>query len=81
MVVHSFRSPWIAGTYVVAMTVLGLHLLHGAASAFQTFGVRHESYDAPIKGIGLAIVGVLVLGNAAIAIFIYLGRVTLPGGA
>jgi succinate dehydrogenase / fumarate reductase cytochrome b subunit len=81
MVVHSFRNPWIAGSYVASMLFLGLHLLHGAASAFQTFGVRHESYDALVKGIALAIVAVLVLGNVAIATLIYVGRVTLPGGA
>jgi len=79
MVVQSFRSPLIAGTYVIAMLLLGLHLLHGAASAFQTFGVRHESYDAFIRGACYAVTGVLALGNAAIALLIVLGRVSPPG--
>jgi succinate dehydrogenase / fumarate reductase cytochrome b subunit len=79
MVVQSFRSPWISVTYIVAMSILGLHLLHGAASAFQTFGVRHESYDALIKGISLTVVAVLALGNVAIALMILFGRVSLSG--
>lgn len=79
MVVQSFRNPWIAGIYVVAMVILGLHLLHGAASAFQTIGVRHESYDGLVKGFSLAVVAVLALGNAAIALLIFLGRVTPAG--
>lgn len=79
MVVQSFRNPLISGTYLVAMLVLGLHLLHGAASAFQTFGVRHESYDAFIKGACLVVTGLLALGNAAIALLILLGRVSSPG--
>jgi succinate dehydrogenase / fumarate reductase cytochrome b subunit len=79
MVVQSFMNPWISSTYVVAMLVLGLHLLHGAASAFQTFGVRHESYNALIRGFSLAVVGVLALGNAAIALLIFIGRVSPSG--
>lgn len=81
MVVQSFRNPWIAGTYVMAMVVLGLHLLHGAASAFQTFGVRHESYDGLIRGVSLAVVAALALGNAAIALLVFLGRVSPAGTA
>jgi succinate dehydrogenase / fumarate reductase cytochrome b subunit len=80
MVVQSFRNPLISGTYLVAMLVLGLHLLHGAASAFQSFGVRHESYDALIKGACLALTALLALGNAAIALLVLLGRVSPPGG-
>lgn len=80
MVVESFRNPWISGTYVVAMLVLGLHLLHGATSAFQTFGVHHESYLTLVRGIGLAIVALLVLGNVAIAILTLAGRVGVVGG-
>ena len=79
MVVQSFRNPLIAGTYTVAMLVLGLHLLHGAASAFQTFGVRHESYNALIKGMCFAVTALLALGNAAIALLVLVGRVNPPG--
>lgn len=79
MVVQSFRNPWIAASYVVAMLILGLHLLHGAASAFQTYGVRHESYDTLIKAVSLTVVAVLALGNAAIALLIFLGRLSPTG--
>ena len=81
MVVQSFQNPWIAGGYTVAMLVLGLHLLHGASSAFQTFGARHESYDGLIKAFSLAVVAVLALGNAAIALLVFLGRVSPAGAA
>ena len=81
MVVQSFRNPWISFSYVAAMLILGLHLIHGAASAFQTFGVRHESYDGLIRGFSLAVVALLALGNAAIALLIFLGRVSPPGGS
>jgi len=80
MIVQSFRNPWICGSYVVAMGLLGLHLLHGAVSAFQTFGVHHDSYSALIRGTCLALVAALVLGNCSIPILIYLGRLTPAGG-
>jgi succinate dehydrogenase / fumarate reductase cytochrome b subunit len=80
MIVLSFRNPWISASYVVALGLLGLHLLHGAASAFQTFGVQHDSYSALIRGTCLALVAALVLGNCSIPILVYLGRVTLAGG-
>ena len=79
MVVQSFRNPWISMTYVAAMLVLALHLLHGAASAFQTLGVRHENYDRLIRAFCLTIVAVLALGNAAIALLVFLGRVSPSG--
>jgi succinate dehydrogenase / fumarate reductase cytochrome b subunit len=39
LVVRSFKNPWIALGYIIAMVPLGLHLSHGFASAFQTLGV------------------------------------------
>jgi succinate dehydrogenase cytochrome b subunit len=39
LVVRSFKNPWIALMYIVAMVPLGFHLSHGFSSAFQTLGV------------------------------------------
>ena len=72
MVVLGFKDPWISGTYIAAMLLLGLHLMHGAGSLFQTFGVNHESYD---KLIGIACVGVvarIVIGNCSIPVVMLL---------
>ncbi|HEX6942916.1 MAG TPA: succinate dehydrogenase cytochrome b subunit [Gemmatimonadaceae bacterium] len=74
-VVQTFRNPWIAVSYVVAMVLLGFHLWHGTTSAFQTLGVRHESYETLIRIISAALVAALVLGNSSIPILIYAGRV------
>lgn len=74
-VVQTFRNPWIAGSYVVAMVLLGFHLWHGATSAFQTFGIRHESYETLLRVTAALLVAALVLGNSSIPILIYLGRV------
>ncbi len=74
-VVQTFQNPWIAGTYVVSMVLLGFHLWHGTTSAFQTLGVRHESYETLIRIISAALVAALVLGSSSIPILIYAGRV------
>lgn len=79
--VRSFQNPWIAWSYVLAMVLLGLHLWHGTTSAFQTFGMRHESYDTFIRVSCALIVAVLVIGNSAIPILITAGVVApVPGG-
>lgn len=38
--------------YVVMMGVLGFHLAHGFASAFQTLGLNHAKYSPLIKKVG-----------------------------
>jgi succinate dehydrogenase / fumarate reductase cytochrome b subunit len=38
MLIFGFRQPAVAGAYVVAMVVLGVHLWHATASFFQTMG-------------------------------------------
>jgi succinate dehydrogenase / fumarate reductase cytochrome b subunit len=79
-IVRSFQNPWISGSYVVSMVLLGFHLWHGMESAFQTFGVHHESYETLIRVTCLLLVGALVLGNCSIPILIYAGKVALGGG-
>lgn len=74
-VVQTFRNPWIAGSYVVAMVLLGFHLWHGTMSALQTLGARHESYETFIRVVAAALVAALVIGNSSIPILIYAGRV------
>lgn len=77
MVVASFRNPWIVGSYVVAMGLLGAHLIHGAKSMFQTLGINHESYNGLIRIGTTALVAGLILGNVAIPLLV-MSRVVSP---
>ena len=74
-VVRSFQNPWIAWSYVGAMLLLGLHLVHGIASAFQTMGAHHESYKTLIWTFSLALLAALVIGNSAIPLLVLSGRI------
>lgn len=73
MVVDGFLNPWISGTYIAAMLLLGLHLTHGAGSLFQTFGVSHESYDKLISIACASVVALIVIGNCSIPLVVLLG--------
>ena len=39
--VEVFSSPFWVGAYVVCMVLVGFHLRHGIASAFQSLGADH----------------------------------------
>lgn len=68
----SFSEWWISVFYVLSMFVLGLHLLHGFQSAFQTLGVNHPRYTPLIKGIGLLYSIIVPLLFAIIPLFVLL---------
>jgi succinate dehydrogenase / fumarate reductase, cytochrome b subunit len=68
---HKFVDPIRVGIYVLSFVFLGLHLLHGFQSAFQSVGFNHNKYTPMIKkaaniyGIGVP------LGFVIIAVFHY----------
>jgi succinate dehydrogenase / fumarate reductase cytochrome b subunit len=80
MVVRSFGNPWISASYVVAMVLLGFHLIHGAKSLFQTVGINHESYNRLIAVACAVLVAIIVVGNCSIPILVLAGAIRPPGG-
>jgi len=57
--------------YVLAMAVLGFHLSHGFASAFQSLGLNNPKYNGFIKMLGLGFSIVVPVLFAIIPIYIY----------
>lgn len=53
VVAAAFQEPLYVVFYVVAMAVLGFHLLHGFQSAFQSLGLNHPRYTPIIKNVGV----------------------------
>lgn len=47
-----FAQWWVVVIYVLGVTSLCWHLLHGFQSAFQTFGLNNKRYTPLIKNIG-----------------------------
>jgi succinate dehydrogenase / fumarate reductase cytochrome b subunit len=75
MVVSGFRNPWISISYLVAMIFLWLHLWHGGSSWFQSLGINHPRYNGILQGVGPVIATILLIGNSAIVLSVWLGLV------
>jgi succinate dehydrogenase / fumarate reductase, cytochrome b subunit len=55
--------------YLAGVIVLGIHLWHGFASAFQSLGITHPRYAGLIKWVGVVFAVVIGLGFASFVIF------------
>jgi succinate dehydrogenase / fumarate reductase cytochrome b subunit len=71
----AFHNPWYAGFYVICMVLLGLHLHHGFASAFQTLGLRHPNYYGAVKFVGVFLSVVICGGFASMPIYFFLNYI------
>ncbi len=58
--------------YLLGVTSLCWHLLHGFQSAFQTFGINHKRYTPIIKGAGVVYSLIICLLFASMPIAFYL---------
>lgn len=72
--VIGFSNPAVVGVYVVCMAMLGMHLIHGVKSLFQTLGVS-TIRGKGVRGFAVATVGLLVAGNVFLPVTVLLGLV------
>ncbi len=73
MVVRSFQQVGIAGIYVLSLAALGLHLVHGIQSSFQTWGLTSYGTLSAIEKAGTSASIVLFLWYAAIPLSVVVG--------
>jgi len=73
MVIANFQNVYISLVYIVGMTVLLLHLMHGIQSSFQTLGLNNERTLPFVKKTGSLIAFVLFLCFISIPIIIFVG--------
>jgi succinate dehydrogenase / fumarate reductase cytochrome b subunit len=77
--VHSaFESYGTAGFYVVAMSLLSLHLYHGTWSMFQTLGVDTPRWNKGIRLIAKVVAVALFVGFSSVPVGISLGLLPAP---
>ena len=79
MYVRAFKTPWILGTYLVGMTLLLPHVMHGISSLFQSLGWKHPKYDRALELSGPVLGIVLYLGYITPPIAVLLDIIKLPG--
>jgi succinate dehydrogenase / fumarate reductase cytochrome b subunit len=80
MVVLGFSQPLIAGTYIVAMVLLGLHLSHAISSTFQSLGINTPKWFWLTDKLGPVVAVIVVVGNLTMPVAALAGRLPLPGG-
>lgn len=63
MFIDGFRNAPIVILYIVCMLLLGLHLVHGINSSFQSLGINNVRYNRGLHWIGYGITAGVVAGN------------------
>lgn len=66
MIFLGFANPIVSVFYIVAVGLLAFHLVHGADSMFQTFGLRSGRWSGALRKLCVLFGLVYFLGNLAI---------------
>ncbi|MFZ4482553.1 MAG: succinate dehydrogenase cytochrome b subunit [Chthoniobacterales bacterium] len=66
MIILSFHNPLVSGFYLLSLVLLGMHLSHGLASVFQTFGLNGRKSAGLIKCGAIVVAWGLMAGFASI---------------
>lgn len=74
-VVSGFQVWWVSAWYILAVSLLGLHLRHGLWSMFQSVGIHQPQHTARLKRAAAVIALLIVLGYISIPISVLLGLV------
>ena len=69
--VEVFQNPLWVAVYVVATLLVGLHLRHGFASAFQSLGLDHPVYTRRLTTLGIVFALLIGVGLAVIPVWVY----------
>jgi succinate dehydrogenase / fumarate reductase, cytochrome b subunit len=66
----ALSNPISRVVYFVGSIILGVHLSHGFASAFQSLGLNHPKYTPLIKIVGKIFAVIIAVGFASIVVFV-----------
>ncbi len=73
MIVAAFSNKAISIFYIVAMVLLAMHLSHGAASLFQTLGLRTKKMACCLGGCAQIFAWVICAGYVSIPVAVMAG--------
>lgn len=66
---ENFANPLMVGFYVISMIVVGSHLWHGFASAFQSLGADHATWTPRVMAVGKGLAVAIAGGFIVIALW------------
>jgi succinate dehydrogenase / fumarate reductase cytochrome b subunit len=72
---NGFRTGWVSLVYVTGVSLLGLHLLHGAHSMFESLGLRHRRIESWLFGFGRLVALVVGVGLILAPVAVVFGMV------
>jgi len=75
-VVRGFLHPAVSLAYIVAVSMLMLHMYHGLWSMFQTVGASHPRYTPLLKSLAKIVAVVLLFGYISIPVAVMAGILT-----
>jgi succinate dehydrogenase / fumarate reductase, cytochrome b subunit len=67
-VIVGFRQPLAFVVYMLAMSFLGFHLVHGVWSMFQSAGLNHPKYMPKIRLFATLATALIVGGNLSMPV-------------
>lgn len=70
--IFSLQRPLVAIVYTIANLALGMHLVHGAWSMFQSLGVNNPRINLMRRRFAQAFAAVIVLGNVSFPVAVQL---------
>jgi len=68
---ENFANPLLVGFYVLSMVIVGSHLWHGIASAFQSLGADHPKWTPRLLAAAKTIAVAIAAGFVLIAVWAY----------
>jgi succinate dehydrogenase / fumarate reductase cytochrome b subunit len=80
MMILGFQQPLVSGLYMASVLLLGLHLVHGVSSVFQTLGFEHARTHGLLAAVGPVLGTLVALGYVSLPGAVLLGLVSLPPG-
>jgi succinate dehydrogenase / fumarate reductase cytochrome b subunit len=72
-IVATFDRPIVAIFYIVANLALGVHLLHGAWSLFQSLGINHPRFNAWRRWFAYGFTIIVIGGNVSFPLAVMTG--------
>jgi succinate dehydrogenase / fumarate reductase cytochrome b subunit len=74
-VVLGFQVPWVSAVYLVAVSLVALHLYHGVWSMLQTVGAAHPRYNRWRKVAAVIFAELVWAGMVSVPFAVLLGMI------
>lgn len=75
-VVSGFQMPLVSLFYIAALVALGVHMLHGIWSMFQSVGLNNRRYSLIWRWVAALVTAAVLIGNISIPVAVLAGWIS-----